>query len=236
MRGYALAADYLAGQGLRCVDMMEILRRDGSSLRYAQRDGVLLFDQESGAWLLSARSETALKAALVLIPTEARLAVCHEEECLRFMQARLGLEPTACFQSVWTGKNLPVLPEFQGELRRLGQEWAGEVSTWYDKSFGDLDYICGAIERGMLGLFVEERLAGFVGFHDEGSIGMLEVLSAYRRRGYGRVLLLAAVREALEQGKYAFGQVFCDNTPSLHLQHKSGMEVCREKIFWLMEK
>ena len=105
MRGYALAADYLAGQGLRCVDMMEILRRDRSALRYAQRDGVLLFDQESGAWLLSARSETALKAALALIPTEARLAVCHEEECLRFMQARLGLEPTACFQSVWTGKN-----------------------------------------------------------------------------------------------------------------------------------
>ncbi|MFQ7452543.1 MAG: GNAT family N-acetyltransferase [Flavonifractor plautii] len=38
----------------------------------------------------------------------------------------------------------------------------------------------------MLGAFVDGTLAGFAGFHGEGSIGLLEVLPAYRRRGLGK--------------------------------------------------
>ena len=60
MRELEMAADYLARQGLRCVDMLELLRRDSGSVRYAGRDGLLLWDKESGAWFLSARSEADL--------------------------------------------------------------------------------------------------------------------------------------------------------------------------------
>ncbi|MFQ9917932.1 MAG: GNAT family N-acetyltransferase [Flavonifractor plautii] len=52
----------------------------------------------------------------------------------------------------------------------------------------------------MLGAFVDGTLAGFAGFHGEGSIGLLEVLPAYRRRGLGEALLRGAVRLALERG------------------------------------
>ena len=41
MREFETAADYLARQGLRCVDMMELLRRDGGALRYAGPEGAL---------------------------------------------------------------------------------------------------------------------------------------------------------------------------------------------------
>ena len=35
------------------------------------------------------------------------------------------------------------------------------------------------------GAFVDGQLAGFVGEHSEGSMGMLEIFPAYRRRGLG---------------------------------------------------
>ena len=234
MRELEMAADYLARQGLRCVDMLELLRRDSGSVRYAGSDGLLLWDKESGAWFLSARSEEDLNRALSLIPEEARLATCHEDWHLDAVEKRLGLKGRAFFQSVWTKKQPPELPPFQGELRRLGPEWAERVAEAYCQTFGDVDYILGAIDRGMLGLFDGEELAGFIGVHDEGSLGMLEVLPPYRRRGYGLVLQLAIIRAALAEGRYAYGQVAEDNAPSLALQRKAGMTVCPEKIYWLM--
>lgn len=60
MKEAEMAADYLARQGLRCVDMLELLRRDGGAVRYAGDAGALLWDRESGAWFLSAQSEEDL--------------------------------------------------------------------------------------------------------------------------------------------------------------------------------
>ena len=234
MREFETAADYLARQGLRCVDMMELLRRDGGALRYAGPEGALLWDKESGGWFLSAQSEQDLSRALSLIPPEARLATCHEDWYLSRLEERLGLKGRAFFQSVWTAPQPPELPPFRGELRRLGPEWAETVAQAYGQTSGDIDYIQGAIDRGMLGIFDGEALAGFVGVHDEGSLGMLEVLPPYRRRGYGLVLQLAIVRAALAQERYAYGQVAEDNAASLALQRKAGMTVCPDKIYWLM--
>ena len=89
------------------------------------------------------------------------------------------------------------------------------------------------MDRGMLGAFVDGTPAGFAGFHIEGAIGMLEVLSPYRRRGIGEALLRGVVSLALSGGQYAYGQVFTDNAPSLALQRKAGMVVSQEILFWL---
>ena len=93
-----------------------------------------------------------------------------------------------------------------------------------------------AIGAGMLGAFVDGTLAGFAGFHGEGSIGLLEVLPAYRRRGLGEALLRGAVRLALERGQYAFGQVLIDNAPSLALQKKVGMTLSEQPLYWLFRR
>ena len=111
------------------------------------------------------------------------------------------------------------------------------VCEHYSKSdIGGLEHIRQAIGAGMLGAFVDGTLAGFAGFHSEGSIGLLEVLPAYRRRGLGEALLRGAVRLALERGQYAFGQVLIDNAPSLALQKKVGMTVAREPLYWLFRR
>ena len=111
------------------------------------------------------------------------------------------------------------------------------VCEHYSKSdIGGLEHIRQAIGAGMLGAFVDGTLAGFAGFHGEGSIGLLEVLPAYRRRGLGEALLRGAVRLALERGQYAFGQVLIDNAPSLALQKKVGMTLSEQPLYWLFRR
>ena len=143
-------------------------------------------------------------------------------------------QETPCYQAAWLAEEPPELPPFDGKLRPLGLEWAPFIFAHYGKSdIGGLPHIEEAVRQGMLGAFVDGELAGFVGFHPEGSIGLLEVLPPYRRRGLGEVLLLGAVRLALERGQYAFGQVLVDNAPSLALQKKAGLTVSEDTLYWL---
>ena len=138
-----------------------------------------------------------------------------------------------CCQAAWMEDCPPASLPFGGELRLLDRSWAAWVYEHYSHAFGGVDYIEGAIDRGMLGAFVDGQPAGFAGFHIEGAIGMLEVLPAYRRQGIGEALLRGVVSLALSRGQYAYGQVFTDNAPSLALQRKVGMAVSKDILFWL---
>ena len=138
-----------------------------------------------------------------------------------------------CRQSAWLSPQPPVVPSFDGELRWLDRSWAVWTEEHYSHSFGGVSYMEDAIDRGMLGAFVDGQPAGFIATHIEGSMGMLEVLPQYRRRGIGEALLLAMTASCLERGIYPYGQVWADNDPSLALQRKVGMTLSEELLFWL---
>lgn len=229
------AMAYLSRDPVFYVNLLEVLRRDSAVLVEAAPDGLLLFDQGSGAWMMSAAGERAFHRLIRRVPANCDLFVGYELRYMDRVAELFCLEGRlVCYSAAWPGRTPPEIPEFGGQLRLLGPEWAPWVQAHYSQEM-DLDYMEQSIRRGMLGAFVDGACAGFVGFHDEGSIGMLEVLPEYRRRGLGKVLQLAAIRLALERGKLAFGQVVEDNAPSLALQKKLGMSLSREKLFWLFE-
>ena len=228
-----LALAYLNRNKLFYMDMLEPIRRGSARLRYAAEDGVLLYDEGGEAWMLTARDRTGLERMLEMLPS-CDILVGHELWCKEELAARYGLkEEQICRQAAWMEPEPPAMLPFGGELRLLEPEWAPWLSRHYSHAFGGVAYMEGAVARGMLGAFVEGEPAGFVGFHAEGTIGMLEVLPPYRRRGVGEALLRGAVRLALERGQYAFGQVFTDNAPSLALQRKVGLAVSEEILYWL---
>lgn len=228
------ALAYLRRDPVLYVNLLEAIRRDSGILLDVGRDGLLLFEQVSGAYMMSAATEGAYRRLIQQVPRECDLFVGHEMWYLDRAAQWLGLkEGLVCFCAAWPSRTPAELPPFQGELRLLGPEYAPLVTAHYQESDGDVARMERAIARGMPGIFVEGELAGFVGFHDEGSIGMLEVLPAYRRRGLGEVLEKTAINLALERGKYAFGQVVEGNTVSLALQRKVGMVLSETRQFWL---
>ena len=216
------------------ANLLEVLRRGSADALVAEEGGVLLHDTGCGAWMLAAEPEAA-PAFLDRVPAGCDLFVGHDMAYFDLARARLGLpEQEICWSAAYLDSTPLPLPAFGGELRLLDRSWAPWLTAHYSHDFGGAAYMERAADRGIIGAFVEGKPAGFVGFHDEGSIGMLEVLPAYRRRGLGEVLQRAAVNLALERGQLPFGQVIDGNEASLALQRKLGMAVSETTLFWLM--
>lgn len=76
-------------------------------------------------------------------------------------------------------------------------------------------------------------LAGFIGTHEEGGMGMLEVFEPYRHRGIAMALEKFLINRTLEKGHTPYCQVFTDNGASINLQQKLGLRLCRKEIYWI---
>ncbi|SFQ31817.1 Ribosomal protein S18 acetylase RimI [Lachnospiraceae bacterium XBB1006] len=77
------------------------------------------------------------------------------------------------------------------------------------------------------------EIAGFVGEHLEGSIGLLHVLPKFRRKGYAIQLENAYIRKNMEAGFVPFGQVEIHNQASLALQEKLGLTRSEGTMIWM---
>ena len=227
------ALAFLNRNKLLYLDMLEPIRRGSAELLYPAADGVLLYDRLAEAHMLGADSRQALDRMLPLMEG-CDILTGHQLWYKEELATRFSLKTEQiCRQAAWMEAAPPAPLPFGGELRLLDRSWAAWVYEHYSHAFGGVAYIEGAIDRGMLGAFVDGQPAGFAGFHIEGAIGMLEVLPAYRRLGIGEALLRGVVSLALSRGQYAYGQVFTDNAPSLALQRKAGMAVSEDILFWL---
>lgn len=97
-------------------------------------------------------------------------------------------------------------------------------------------YIGERIDAGMLGAYQGGTLAGFVGAHSEGSIGLLTVRPAFRRRGIARALESAFINVLLGRGVQPFAQVEPGNLPSERLQRSLGLVQGEDYIYWLRRR
>ena len=88
----------------------------------------------------------------------------------------------------------------------------------------------------MIGAFLGEYLVGFVGQHEEGSMGLLEVLPEYRGKGFGKALLAAAVNWQLERGQIPYSQIIDGNIKSYQLHQSMGFLITPQvSVYWLAE-
>ena len=119
-------------------------------------------------------------------------------------------------------------------IRVLGRGYAEAIARHYAHP----DYLApGELERllsagRVLGGFEDGRLVGFVGEHEDGSVGLLEVLPAYQGQGWGHALLAAKTRAQLAEGLVPWAQVWPANRASLALMRDCGYVVGAERSMW----
>lgn len=228
------ARTYLKRDPVLHANLLEVLRRGSADQLVVEPEGVLLHDSGCGAWMLAAEGEAA-ERLLDQVPADCDLFVGHDMAYFALARAQLGLPgQEICWSAAYLLPEPPPVRDFDGELRMLDLSQAPWVLEHYSHAFADLTYMERAVKRGMIGAFVEGMPAGFVGFHDEGSIGMLEVLPSYRRRGLGEALQRAAIGLSLARGQLPFAHIINGNRASLALQQKLGMVLSKTPLFWLM--
>lgn len=228
---------YLSQDSRRYVDMLEILQIPSANTLFAGESGVLL--EHDGLFLLACDEgldETFLPLLVEgLDDNTERMIVLHSPALKEILLRDHGF---TCMMDVRHGvyeRNEPIayaLPE-GAELRRLDASHLGFVRAHY-RTVDDEAYLRERIDEGMFGAFVRGALAGFIGTHGERSIGLLEVLPAYRRLGLAFALEAHLINHLLTEGRVPFCQVSIQNEPSLALQRKLGLTLSNAVMHWLV--
>lgn len=229
----------LAKRKLVHMDMIEALRLGYGKLLYFGEDGVLLWDKRSRAHMLSCEDAKAGRKILAGLSRKERarmeLLVLHNvnpfEKAGGEQEYELLLS-NVCIQAVYTrGVPLPVRKDLV--IRQLDLSFAEIIGEHYSL-LSEPEFIRERIRAGvMYGAFIDGVLAGFIGEHEEGSMGMLEVFPEFRRQGIAGALEAFCINRMLREGRIPFCQIIKGNEASIRLQEKLGLRISGESIWWM---
>jgi len=228
MKQRALA--YLEKDFLSNAAMIEIINRNTAEIIQADEQGVFLKEATGKAYMIS--TDTFEKAVAWLEQkSDITLIQSVDQKVSHWLKEHKYLNSyMECFQVVYSLKK-KIDYSAQLQIRKLKEEELCIVQKNYDKiSKEELREI---YNRGNLyvGIF-QGQIIGFIGNHLEGSIGLLEVLKNYRKKGFATELQSYMINHVLEQGGIPYAQVEIDNLNSLNLQQKLGMKIAQKKIYW----
>lgn len=224
------------------LDLTEAVRRGIGQVLSASPTGALVGFADklggnaySGYTMLCADMDAA-QALCDMLPSDSDfLLTTHEDFYLPLLQERFGVTfflGGGSYQVAYLESQPISLPDTPLVIRQLDMSYLPIVAANY-KLEGE-GYLGSLLERGELfGGFEGDALVGFVGRHDEGSIGLLEIFPPYRRRGFATILEGHMINRELAQGHIPYGQVLVDNAPSLALQRSLGMTVSGDKLYWI---
>lgn len=215
------------------IHMMETLSRGCGEVLYAEGKNVLIYLPQIGNAMLNAEDEEHLEKMLPLIPAEVakHSMVTVTDRWNDRISKALGYHGSMqCSQVCYTrGEPLPVRHK---DIRQLTGAEVPYVAEHYH--LGDDEYVRERIGAGaVFGIYVEEKLCGFIGSHDDGSMGMLFVEDAYRRQGLAASLEGYLINRQREQGFVPYAHIVAGNDASVKLQERLGLNLSEPVIWWL---
>lgn len=206
--------------------LLDFYRR-GARVCYAGEDGLILKNDEFGICYAGGSAFSPELEA-------ARMALVEDRALAERLAARnAGLEIMECVQWVYLGKDPPRTDCPGVTLRPLTMADLDFVLENYHHPGSVEEHIRGRIAEGMLGAEIGGQLAGFIGVHEEGAMGLLEVLPAFRRRGLAEALEAALIRRQLDRGCLPYAQVRTGNAASEALQRKLGLTLDSRVLYWV---
>lgn len=212
---------------IRMGAVNSVLRRSAQLLWHGE-DGISLRDGISHIHYLfgSGAEHLGSRPADALFVTDSASA--------DVLMRRYGLSGRRFLQMCYPGLTPPgggaearlrIAPPTDEELVRIDETYA----------LADLDDLRRDRARG--GLFAghdaEGAFVGYMGTHDDGSMGILEVFPEYRRRGYAEEMERFILAKVLADGGTPFCQIAEDNAASLALQRKLGLVAAPGYVWYI---
>ena len=226
---------YLERDRVLRIDMIEAIKRGRAEVLYAEGDAVLL-KTHPGFYLIVCDTVEAGEKALSGI-TEYRAFVAHNEASRDAVQRTFPKinHCAACWQAYYPKTEPIPLPEVC-EIKPFPKDQIPFLLSVYDPD-GEPERYAERVENGdVLAAYRDGEMAGFIGFHGDGSGGMLEVLPKFRRLGIGSALEIALHNLALSRGWTPYGQIYTTNNASRKLQESLGMVISDGAIYWMYEE
>lgn len=220
----------------RLIDRLtavSLLEQNRAEVEYFDGEALLARMKGKNLHMLCANGEaTALRA--VSGRRDIRLMVTDISSADEKIGAALGFRHAERCFNVYYPKKTP--PECPANLRfeSMGDEMLDAVCARYQLLTRE-QVRAHLEEKTLFGGWLRDKWVGFIGIHDERSMGMLYIEPEFRRQGMGFCMEALLIRHMLSMGERVYAQVFCDNTASLRLQKKLGMVQSENTNSWFWE-
>lgn len=231
----------LLKQKLLHMDMIELINRGRAVLVAREDEKILLKDKDTDIFYYAGDTEEFLQKLSESVQNSIETLVLHEKDLASTVKEAFDLrEVQECYQAVYTQKerlSITGLYRADGQpteaglvIRPFTIEDCKKMTACEPKDI----YIQERMASGcMYGAFLEGKLAGYIGIHADGRIGMLYVFEEYRGRNIAKALETYMINLTLELGWTPYGTIPEDNTPAIKLQESLGIPLAKAPVVWL---
>lgn len=223
------AEAYLRTDEVNHIDMLNILQQKQYEEIVIHDQGILI--QSESLFYITGQTREVYQN---LIEGRTIEAACpHQNFGADYLQARFNLNDRFACQNAYYSKKTPIIFKQTLMMKPLSIADLDFVATHYHTPVGR-EYICARLQSGVvIGAFEHDECVGFIGEHDEGSMGMLEILPKFQRHGYASQCLCYKVNQVLAQQRIPFSQIALDNDASRALHLKLGFVLASQPTYWM---
>ncbi|MCR5755356.1 MAG: GNAT family N-acetyltransferase, partial [Acetatifactor sp.] len=190
-----------------------------------------IYDRSGNVCMITATDETTARDMIALIPKDIDYVTTQQEFVNKILMQEYAFVEELCCRQVCYTKGEP-LPVKHKDIRLLDDKDIPYLLKHYEHT--DQKYVRDRIAaHALFGADVDGKLVGFIGIHDEGSIGLLYVEEEYRRKGIATSLESYVINKQRELGFIPYGHIQADNNSSLKLQEKIGLYQADNYIWWM---
>lgn len=218
----------VAHDGISHADVIHVLESSSGRVLHFSRSGVIV-RHDCGTVFVVPFEPDGFERMIPFLP-EAKLFDVHSPVVPSYLVERGGKYDEGTYTYVYEG---PFLDEGPYGHEKLSVDDFPVVREHYHAISSD-DVIMDYLRRGRIfGIWQERELLGFAGFHEEGSMGLLEVFPRYRHCGVGLHAESFLINEAMRRGQVPFCNVYFSNKASMALQEKLGLARGRIPSHWV---
>lgn len=212
-------------------DIIALIKEKSGEILHFSSSGVIVRHKAGTSYVLPFDESTAL---FPYIDEESSLFSVRGDVFAKKMLTHFSLEMSEpCYFYIYRGERKDVDETL---FFPIPLSDAALVASQYHHH-SDLQSIERAInENRIFGLYENSKLVAFSGFHEEGSMGMLEVFPSHRRKGYGIRMEEYVINRAMELGRIPFCDVYISNVASAALQEKLSLERAKSLHWWMWRK
>ena len=212
--------------------LIEYFLQNGCEVIYAENDGVLVC--LAGVYALFGCTDEGMKNALGVVD-KLDCIVCSSEKESDFVLKKYSniTRKKACYQILYRDYASIPLPQ-NTEVKELlpNDENIDFVTKTYTLGFSRED-----IKRLMQNFtfyatYTDGEISGYIGRHDEGSIGLLEIMPKFRRMGLGAFLVDYSIKMLKLKGEIAYCNIETKNEKSLAMHLKMGHTPSEKFVYW----
>lgn len=223
----------LSGEKRLCIHMMENLRRGAGEIIFVDEHIAILYDESCKLGMFHSFDDDLSKfdGSIIdaMMSQGMKYAVTTSPKWNGLLGKKVSFEVVGEYrQACYTQKN--PLHVRHKDIRLLTKEHSDYVTAHCDCP----ETIKERMEaKALFGVFSEDKLVGFAGWHPDGSLGSLYVDKEYRRCGIGSSLEAFCINRQLEAGYVPYGYVLASAEPVLEMQEQLGLYLSDKSIWRL---